>query len=815
MRERPLILIVDDEPFNVDYLEQELEDLDYDTISAMDGREALEQVAEFQPDMILLDIMMPVMDGFAVLERLKAERTWRDIPVVVISAMSDINSIARGIEAGAEDYLPKPFDPTLLEARLHAGLEKKRLRDQEIEYLRQVEHLTAAAQAIEANEFDAQTLDPVVRRGDALGDLGRVFLRMAEEVHAREQRLRQQIEQLELDRLERRQAASETAVIYLPMDRRQALAAGRELPSRTQGAVIFADVSGFTPLTEALVEEMGRQRGVEELVRQLNRVFTELVARVHAYRGSVIGFSGDAITCWFDEDTGDDASMPEARLRAVACALALQEAIRPFEELTTSGGHTISIGIKVSVAAGSVRRFLPGDAAMHVVEALAGSVLYKVSLGEQLADRGEVIAEKELISYLGEKITAGETRGDENSYALIENLVVPVAATPWPELAPGALRTDQAQPWLLVPVFKQISAGQSDFLSQLRPVCALFMHFDGIDYDGEERAGELLDSFVRGVQCVLEAHDGQLMDLTIGDKGSYFYAVFGAPIALENDASLAVAASLALLRLPDELAYISGVRIGLTRGLMRSGAYGSSERRTYGVMGDATNLAANLMSAAADGDILADEAVYDQAHAEFEFETLAPLQVKGKEQAIVVYRPLGRRSRTAILRQLDQLPPLLQTLIKTASILRQRFDAGWISALCSEETAREQAPVLLRTLADKGILAIDEGCYRFADPLLRETAYDTLLFAQRRQLHRAAAEWLEQTYQADLSPYYGELAYHWERAEDKIRTIRYLELAAVQAREAGNRDAATEYFNRTLQLQSESYSVMNPDKINR
>ncbi|MFN2173455.1 MAG: PleD family two-component system response regulator, partial [Candidatus Promineifilaceae bacterium] len=135
MRSQPLILIVDDEPFNIDYLEQELEDLGYDTASAMNGVEALEQVATCEPDMILLDVMMPVMDGFEVLKRLKDENEWRDIPVVIISAMSDINSIARGIEAGAEDYLPKPFDPTLLEARLHAGLEKKRLRDQEIEYL--------------------------------------------------------------------------------------------------------------------------------------------------------------------------------------------------------------------------------------------------------------------------------------------------------------------------------------------------------------------------------------------------------------------------------------------------------------------------------------------------------------------------------------------------------------------------------------------------------------------------------------------------------------------------------------------------------
>ena len=111
MENKPLILIVDDEPFNVDYLEQELEDLEYDTISAGNGQEALEQVAAHAPDMILLDIMMPVMDGFGALERLKANKQWRDIPVVVISAMSDMDSVTRGIEMGAEDYLPKPFDP--------------------------------------------------------------------------------------------------------------------------------------------------------------------------------------------------------------------------------------------------------------------------------------------------------------------------------------------------------------------------------------------------------------------------------------------------------------------------------------------------------------------------------------------------------------------------------------------------------------------------------------------------------------------------------------------------------------------------------
>jgi class 3 adenylate cyclase len=130
MNERPKILIVDDEPFNVDYLEQELEDLNYDTVSASNGQEALNQVQATAPDLILLDIMMPVMDGFAVLARLKADPKLRDIPIIIISAMNDLQSVVKGIEQGAEDYLPKPFEPVLLHARISSSLEKKRLRDE-------------------------------------------------------------------------------------------------------------------------------------------------------------------------------------------------------------------------------------------------------------------------------------------------------------------------------------------------------------------------------------------------------------------------------------------------------------------------------------------------------------------------------------------------------------------------------------------------------------------------------------------------------------------------------------------------------------
>lgn len=150
------ILIVDDEPFNLDYLEQELADLDYEPIRAVNGVEALELVQAQSPDLILLDIMMPIMDGFEVLRWLKANPNTRHIPVIIISAHSDLNSMVRGIQSGAEDYLPKPFEPILLEARISSSLEKKRLRDVEQQYLKSLEREFEIAREIQAGFLPAE-----------------------------------------------------------------------------------------------------------------------------------------------------------------------------------------------------------------------------------------------------------------------------------------------------------------------------------------------------------------------------------------------------------------------------------------------------------------------------------------------------------------------------------------------------------------------------------------------------------------------------------------------------------------------------------
>ncbi len=192
------ILVVDDYVLNRMQLKRSLEQQGHTVALAENGRQALEMLQADSFDLMLLDILMPEMDGFEVLARLKGDPGRRDLPVIVISALDEMDNVIRCIAMGAEDFLPKPFDPLLLRARLGACLEKKRLRDQEVEYLQQVRRVTGAAAAVEAGAFDPTCLDEVAERTDALGQLARVFQRMAREVAAREQSLRQQVQDLRI-----------------------------------------------------------------------------------------------------------------------------------------------------------------------------------------------------------------------------------------------------------------------------------------------------------------------------------------------------------------------------------------------------------------------------------------------------------------------------------------------------------------------------------------------------------------------------------------------------------------------------------------
>ncbi|HEX6387021.1 MAG TPA: adenylate/guanylate cyclase domain-containing protein [Anaerolineae bacterium] len=424
--------------------------------------------------------------------------------------------------------------------------------------------------------------------------------------------------------------------VYIPMDRRQALARGESLPERATGAVLFADISGFMPLTEALALELGEQRGAEELTYQLNRVYTALIAQVHAYRGSVIGFSGDAITCWFD---GDGAS------RALSCASSMQQAMEQFARVITPAGTTVALAIKVAVTTGPVRRFVVGDPQIQLIDVLAGSTLDRMAAAEQVAGSGEIVAGMPAVEQMGSRLSIAAWRQDSSGrrFAVINRPVSLATPTSWPEIPAQNLVETAVSSWLLKPVCNRLRTGQTQFLAELRAAVALFLKFDGLDYDHDEAVSDKLNVFICWVQSILNHYEGTLLQLTTGDKGSYLYAALGAPVAHEDDIDRAIATALDLRALPPEMSFISQVKIGLSRGRMRTGAYGSDTRRTYGVLGDETNMAARLMSQAQANQILVTSHIVKSAGQSFQFSELGSAAIKGKQEPVPLFELVGRR----------------------------------------------------------------------------------------------------------------------------------------------------------------------------
>jgi len=136
----PLILVVDDIEDNRYTLTRRLRREGYDRLmEAINGRDALEKLETEPIDLVLLDIMMPEIDGFEVLRRMKSDTRLRDVPVIIVSASEELDSIVECVRLGAEDYIPKPFNPVLLKARIEASLNKKRLHDQHKAHLGRIE----------------------------------------------------------------------------------------------------------------------------------------------------------------------------------------------------------------------------------------------------------------------------------------------------------------------------------------------------------------------------------------------------------------------------------------------------------------------------------------------------------------------------------------------------------------------------------------------------------------------------------------------------------------------------------------------------
>ncbi len=208
------------------------------------------------------------------------------------------------------------------------------------------------------------------------------------------------------------------------------------------------------------------------------------------------------------------------------------------------------------------------------------------------------------------------------------------------------LPAELARPWLLPAVYERLSTGRGEFLAELRPAYPMFVSFGGIDYDLDEAASEKLDEFVRAAQQVLSSFGGNVLQLTLGDKGAYLYGVFGTPHAHEDDAARACAAALALEALEGSTA-AREIRVGITHGRLRSGTYGHARRRTFVCLGDAVNLAARLMSKAPPSQIYVSELVRRRAGQAFTWRKLAPLELKGKAAPVAAYALTGSSGRAS------------------------------------------------------------------------------------------------------------------------------------------------------------------------
>ena len=422
---------------------------------------------------------------------------------------------------------------------------------------------------------------------------------------------------------------------YIPGDRRRALARGEDLAARTHGSAVFVDISGFTSLTEALARELGGPRGAEELSAALDRIFAALIEPLHAWGGSVVYFSGDAVTAWMD---GDDGS------RATACGLEMQEVMARVGVVTTPGGEPVRLGVKVAVAVGDVHRFVVGDPGVQLIDVLAGQVMDSLAAAEQQSRSGEIVLDAAATASLGDGVRLGATRpGELGTVAVVDGLprrpTAPESVDEWPQLP-----EDTARQWLLPPVWERMVAGRGEFLADLRPAVPIFVRFGGLDFEGDPHAPDVLDEFVTRAQRALDQQGGSVLQLTIGDKGAYLYAVFGSPVAHEDDATRACEAALQLLEIAEEVP-VTDVQVGVATGRLRSGTYGHPERRTFCCLGDAVNLAARLMTRAPSGGVWVHGDVAEATGDRFLWDELPTITVKGREQVVPVRSLGGRGSR--------------------------------------------------------------------------------------------------------------------------------------------------------------------------
>ena len=298
MRNPARILIADDNPMNLDILQKRLAVHGYEILTAADGEEALAAAREAQPDLILLDIMMPKMDGLEVCRRLKGDPAFPFTPIVMVTAKADSKDVVAGLEQGADEYLTKPVDQAALVARVKSMLRIKAMHDTIQEQGTRLE-----AQAAQLAGWN-KTL---------------------------EQRVTQQLAELErVGRLKRFLSPQLAEAIVSTGDEKILESHRREI------TVAFCDLRGFTAFSETAAPEE-----VMEVLRDYHAAMGELIFR---FEGTLERFAGDGLMVFFN----DPLPCPDPAARAVRMAVAMRERAGELGKAWRKRGHELDFGVGIA-----------------------------------------------------------------------------------------------------------------------------------------------------------------------------------------------------------------------------------------------------------------------------------------------------------------------------------------------------------------------------------------------------------------------------------------------------------------------------------
>ena len=424
---------------------------------------------------------------------------------------------------------------------------------------------------------------------------------------------------------------------YIPRDRVEQILHGRPIPAT--GVALIADISGFTPLTEALTHGLRPDQGAEELTRALGSVFTPLITEIHRQQGCVIKFGGDALIVWFGRA---ERQPPRMVIRhALTAAVAMQEAIAVHGHITTPIGPVV-LRMKIGLAYGSVRRFELGLAEYGYEDAIAGATMDEMAEAEHHAEPGDIMLGRTTAAYL--QPGDAEIAHWREEYGRLVALLRPTRQRPWLPLRwpheRGAEHTAALSAYVPPQIQERLRLGQGH-AAELKNVVSLFVQFHGLDYDNDPRIESRLQSYFAQAQRVVGWYGGRLNRLITGDKGSVLHIIFGAPQSVEEQERRAIRCALDLQAECASLSYITMQRIGVAAGRVFAGPVGSPIRHDFTTMGDVVNLSARLMQAAEAGQILMDAAVCDQLSSAFQVADLGTITVKGKADPIHVFSAQG------------------------------------------------------------------------------------------------------------------------------------------------------------------------------